>query len=307
MAPEPFDHPDADVILRSSDKEPMDFRVFKLFLSVASPFFAMFFTLPQPNSPLYTEEYEDGVPVIQMSEDNRTLQLLLQFCYPLALLDVPRLSTLQELQKLVEAAHKFDMDGVKIFTQRTLVEPRFIESQPLRVFAIAIRFGWAAEAKTAARYTLRQPITNPVFVEELVYITAAAYHRLQEYHRICGEVAASRALLQPIIAEFDDDWIWVVCQKCPGTGARTARDGGYPDARKWWVDWIHDVADELQRRPWGVSVKKFDLRQRAIRKAQRCPTCGPRAAADLETFSEILAVEIEKEMASVRFTFLFTS
>ena len=49
MAPEPFDRLDADLILRSSDKEPVDFRVFKLFLSLASPFFAMVFTLPQPN------------------------------------------------------------------------------------------------------------------------------------------------------------------------------------------------------------------------------------------------------------------
>lgn len=306
MAPEPFDHPDADVILRSSDKEPVDFRVFKLFLSLASPFFAMIFTLPQPNSPVYVEELEDGVPVIQMSEDRRTLHLLLQFCYPIALLDVPRLSSLQELQSVTEAAFKFEMDGVKRFAKKTIVEPRFVESQPLRVFAIACRFGWVAEAKIAARHTLRQPMMNSSYFEELVHITAAAYHRLQQYHRICGEVAASRAKMQPALAEFDDEWIWVVCQRCPGTGARARRDTGYPESRKWFVEWIQTVAAELQQRPWGVSVKKFDLREKAVANAQRCPTCGPRAATDLETFSEILAVEIEKELASVRVTIRVT-
>ncbi len=300
LAPEPFDHPDADVILRSSDKEPVDFRVFQLFLSLASPFFTMIFTLPQPDSPLYTEEYEDGVPVIQMSEDKRTLHLLLQFCYPIALLDTPRLSSLQELQSIVQAAFKFEMEGVIKFAKKALVEARFLESQPLRVFAIACRFGWVVEAKTAARYTLRQPMTSSSYFEELTHITAAAYYRLQQYHRICGEVAASRAKMQPALAEFDDEWIWVVCQRCPGTGARTRRDTGYPDSRRWFVEWIQDVAAELQERPWGVSVKKFDLREKAVLKAQHCLACGSRAAPDLETFAEILAVEIEKELASVR-------
>lgn len=300
LAPEPFDHPDADVILRSSDKEPVDFRVFKLFLSLASPFFAMIFTLPQPNSPLYMEEHEDGVPVIQMSEEQRTLHLLLQFCYPIALLDVPRLSSLQELQSIAQAAFKFEMDGVIKFTKKALVEPRFLESQPLRVFAIACRFGWVAEAKIAARYTLREPMASSTYFEELTQITAAAYHRLQQYHRICGEVAASRARMQPALAEFDDEWIWIVCHRCPGTGLRMRRDTGYPDSRKWFVEWIQDVAVELQERPWGVAAKKFDLREKAVSKAQHCPTCGSRAATDLEMFAEILAVEIERELASVR-------
>jgi len=105
--------------------------------------------------------------------------------------------------------------------------------------------------------------------------------------------------MQPALAEFDDEWVWVVCYRCPGTGARARRDTGYPDSRRWFVEWIQDIAVELQERPWGVSVKKFDLREKAVSKAQHCPTCGPRAATDLETFAEILAVEIEKELASI--------
>ena len=299
MAPEPFDHLDADVILRSSDKEPVDFRVFKLFLSLASPFFAMIFTLPQPNSPVYLEEYEDGVPVIQMSEDKHTLHLLLKFCYPIALVEVPRLSSLQELQSISQAAFKFEMDGVKNLARKALMEPCFLESQPLRVFAIACRFGWTTEVKTAARYTLHQPLSSSAYYEELVHVTAAAYHRLQQYHRICGEVAQSRVRMQPALTEFDDEWVWIMCQKCPGTGVRTRKDTGHPESRRWFVDWVRDIAAEVHQQPWGVSVKKFDLREKAVTSAQRCPVCGPRAAEDLETFSEMLAVEIEKELASV--------
>lgn len=305
MAPEPFDHPDADVILRSSDKEPVDFRVFRLLLSLASPFFAVIFTLPQSNSPIRVEEYEDGVPVIQMSEDKRTLNLLLQFCYPIALVDMPRLSSLQELQTIAQAALKFEIGGAQRFVRKTMLEARFIESQPLRVFAIACRFGWANEAKAAARYTLRQPLSNSAYFEELTQITAASYHRLQQYHRICGEVAASHVKMQPALAEFDDEWTWVQCQRCPGTNARASRDLGYPDSRRWFAGWVGDVAAEVQQRPWGVVVKKFDFREKAVSNARRCPICGPRAAGDLEAFSEMLAVEIERELASVRFTYIY--
>src|SRR5258708_4880046 len=41
----PFDHAKADVILRSADG--VEFRVFMLFLSLASPFFETLFGLPQ--------------------------------------------------------------------------------------------------------------------------------------------------------------------------------------------------------------------------------------------------------------------
>ncbi|KAI6101550.1 hypothetical protein EV401DRAFT_792944 [Pisolithus croceorrhizus] len=61
-APSPFDHVKADVILRSSDD--IDFRVFKSFLSLASPFFETLFDLPQPSEEMNTDvEIKDGLPV----------------------------------------------------------------------------------------------------------------------------------------------------------------------------------------------------------------------------------------------------
>ncbi|KAI5992385.1 hypothetical protein F5J12DRAFT_897285 [Pisolithus orientalis] len=59
----PFDHEKADVILRSSDGA--DFRVFRLFLSLASPFFETLFDLPQPSEETNTDmEIKDRLPVI---------------------------------------------------------------------------------------------------------------------------------------------------------------------------------------------------------------------------------------------------
>ncbi|KAF9237781.1 hypothetical protein BU15DRAFT_75774 [Melanogaster broomeanus] len=48
----------------------------------------------------------------------------------------------------------------------------FLDEEPLRVFAIAYRFGFEAETRLAARHTLRQPIFGP-FVKELEHIPAS--------------------------------------------------------------------------------------------------------------------------------------
>ncbi|KAI6149875.1 hypothetical protein BKA82DRAFT_390182 [Pisolithus tinctorius] len=70
-ASSPFDHVKAVVILRSSNG--VDFRVFKLFLTLASPLFETLFDLPQPSEGTNTDmEIRDGLPVIPVSEDSKT-------------------------------------------------------------------------------------------------------------------------------------------------------------------------------------------------------------------------------------------
>ncbi|CAA7265197.1 unnamed protein product [Cyclocybe aegerita] len=297
-APTPFDHPDADIVLRSSDKEPVDFRAFKLLLSLASPFFSEIFTLPQPSSPLlYPDSGSlDGVPVIQMSEDKETLQILLGLCFPVSVHAHPRISSVQQLQKVAEAAIKFEMQGVQNHLKSEIVSPRFVEAQPLRVFAIAYRYGWDTEARKAARLTLRHPMNVP-FVDELEFISAATYYRLQEYHRACGEVASSRVLLQPALADFDDPWVWLSCRRCPA--AWDVRSSEYPSARRWWAEWIEDVSEEVRRRPWGETARKCDLLNKAVRQASACSNCSQSAKEDLDAFSLMLAVEVEKDISTV--------
>ncbi|KAF9479557.1 hypothetical protein BDN70DRAFT_834210 [Pholiota conissans] len=304
LAPPPFDNPAADVILRSSDMEPTDFRAFKLLLSLSSPFFSEIFTLPQPANPdtsVYSDEYveDPNTPVIQMTEDKQTLQLLLGLCLPISMYAPPRFSSLQEIQMVQDAASKFEMEGVQKYLRKELVSPRFIESQPLRAFTIAYRYGWDAEARKAARYTLRHPI-NTAFVSELEFISGATFFRLQEYYRMCGEVASSRALLQPALAEQHDIWTWITCKRCPAAWNASSPDyANYPPARKWWTQWIEDIAKELRIKPWGETVRKWDLLRKAQAQAAGCPNCGKRSTEDLEAFSQMLAVEIERDISMV--------
>lgn len=207
----------------------------------------------------------------------------------------PQFESLSELQKVADAAFKYEMEGIQRHARKELIEPRFVESQPLRVFAIAHRYGWAAEVRLAAKNTLQMPKDHP-FVAELAYISAATYHRLQEYRRVCGEVASTRAALQSALLDQEDDWVWVTCQICPKADPE---DSFYPAVRKWWIDWIHDTAEELLNRPRGETVKKYDVRRKALAKADSCLTCRTRAPEELDAFSQMLAVQIENEISAV--------
>ena len=301
LAGYPFNHPSADVILRSSDDKPVDFYVFKLLLTLASSFFELLLSLPQPR-----QASEHDIPVIQMAEDKDTLKLVLRFCLPISMVEPPRLSSLRELQMVLKAAIKLEMEGIQRYVRRELLEPRFIESQPLRVFAIACHYGWSTEAKKAARFTLRHPV-NTLLIDELDLITAATYYRLQEYHRECGEIAASRTVLLARRPAMDDDWVWITCLTCNRAASfswwRKDSVGG-PCMSKWWVDWMDSVARQLRRVPWGETVKKWDLMNTAIIRAKDCSCCGKKAEGDLEAFSRILAVDIEKHISSASPWFL---
>ena len=74
---EPFDVPDANLIIRSSDY--VDFRVHKPVLAMSSPFFKDLLSLPQPHD----SDTVDGLPMIQFSEDSELLNCLFSMLYPL--------------------------------------------------------------------------------------------------------------------------------------------------------------------------------------------------------------------------------
>ena len=73
---QPFDVPEANLILRSSDV--VDFRVHKPLLAMASPFFKDLLSLPQPSD----SETVDGLPMVQLSESSELLNSLVSILYP---------------------------------------------------------------------------------------------------------------------------------------------------------------------------------------------------------------------------------
>jgi BTB/POZ domain len=138
-ASSPFDSPDADVILRSSDK--VDFRVFKMFIAFASPIFKDIFALPQASKgkSVGEDEMKHHLPIIQMTESSRTIENLLKLCYPTFTSKLPELNIMEDVIALWEAADKYEIEDVMKYARDALVAPPLIEQEAVRIFATALQ------------------------------------------------------------------------------------------------------------------------------------------------------------------------
>ncbi|KAH8093145.1 hypothetical protein BXZ70DRAFT_909353 [Cristinia sonorae] len=193
VAAAPFDDKNADVILRTSDN--VDFYVYKLVLSLASPFFKDTFSLSQsPDS-----ETAGTIPVASFTEDSSTIDYLLRLCYPIV--DPAKPTDILTVAKYLEAAKKYDLVKATDLLRRTL--RKFIRTEPLRVYAISCRrtLLLEEEACLAARawqnscpegyhtFQTGKPLPfnltaeGASYVEEMKNISAGCYHRLIEFIR----------------------------------------------------------------------------------------------------------------------------
>ena len=102
----PFDDTRADVILRSSDG--VDFRVFRIILSLASPIFADMFSIPQPAA----REFHAGPQVVTLSEDSKALDLVLRHLYPM---EHPTEIELRDACILIEFARKYEVKAIGLW------------------------------------------------------------------------------------------------------------------------------------------------------------------------------------------------
>ncbi|KAI0037661.1 hypothetical protein FA95DRAFT_1614004 [Auriscalpium vulgare] len=183
----PFDNAHADLVLRSSDG--VHFRVFKPILSIASPVFATMFDLGAPldGTAAASDEKHDGRPMVSLSEDARTLDLLLRWCYPVK---SPKLSALEDVRRVVAAAQKYGIDAFDEVLDEAL--RAHLVRDPVGVFAIAVTQHLDEMAETAARSALRVPLSE-VAGSRFAGLAGGALNILIQYHLACGAAAAAVA------------------------------------------------------------------------------------------------------------------
>lgn len=292
-APAPFNDIEADVILRSNDD--VEFLIFKMFLSYASPFFKQMFTLPQGQG---EQNMKDGRPIVAVTEDSKTIRLLLQYCYP-RWEDEEEPPNLETLISVLQVSIKYDMAGVEKRVRAALVAPRFITDDPVRLYAMTLHRGLAAEARIAAKETLRLPILGRKYVPELELISAGAHYRLQEYHVKCAELASGVAKsLEWVLVE---NYIWFECTECRGNLGNVTISGNRRKwiTSKWWLDYMTHAAARLADMPSGASVLSPDLIDETLGKASLCSCCRGRAFREIRLFSEAFAAEVDRVTAGV--------
>ncbi|KAH9918222.1 uncharacterized protein BXZ73DRAFT_53092, partial [Epithele typhae] len=189
----PFNKASADTILRTVDR--VDFRVRRSILAEASPFFEDMFSLPQPIAPIDANgNGANAIPIVHVSEDSKTLRMLLLLCYPV---NKPDLVSLEEIVPVLEGAQKYVMEWPVTLLSRMLLA--LVPAHPLRVWAVACRTGLQDVARCAAKEIKKlspdHASTSPFFepalrkmVESLggnVFdrVTAGQFFRLRDYLR----------------------------------------------------------------------------------------------------------------------------
>ena len=185
FAPLRLNLPDANIILRSSDR--VNFRVHRSLLALSSPFFEDLLSLPQPPD----AELVDGLPVVPLPEDSDLLNSLISLLYPIRSPIVP--SSYEKVFALLAASQKYDMVSIQS-NIRDLVKrgifPAPVQAEAFSAYAIASRMGLSPEIEYAGSLTLGQPLTFDSLGEGLRSFTGQALCDLIRY-RAANKVKSS--------------------------------------------------------------------------------------------------------------------
>ena len=193
-----FGPPEGDVILRALGPPTRDFRVHKLVLSLASPVFKDIFSLPQPTSDVA------GMGIVEVTDPPNALDIILRMIYP----STPP-SFDGNLDTLVECliiADKYDVRGPKARLYHILTQLNV--TQPLRVYAIASRFGFANIVNSASRrVTSAVHLPGiPELPDDFNFVPATVYHKLIRNHA---------SYLEAVVEVIDQTSLKSKCHNCP--------------------------------------------------------------------------------------------
>ncbi|THG94661.1 hypothetical protein EW026_g6850 [Hermanssonia centrifuga] len=327
-----FTKPEADVIVRSSDE--IEFRVHKFILSTASCIFADTFSVPQPESFKVVddelddeggEDGEDDLPIVALTEDAETLRVILRTLY------ADGISTIEDLgllARVLAAAEKYEMAGIISTLAPFLHTTRFLESEPLRVFAIAYHFTLTEAILMAAKATLLHPSPSSL-PPELECLPTHVYHKLLLYRTRCEATIEStlvdwmsvwigfeeppadapHAFWQRVQAGAMDRPVWSTVDKggclfCVRSTYITLNKYGVVPL--WFIDHLERTRDMFKDRIEGPTVKSLKLLEKTISILPGIGSnggceCAARAPLQLMQFSERLSDKLDEKLAEISF------
>jgi hypothetical protein len=292
----PFDNPDADVILRSSDN--VDFHAFKVLLSLASPVFKDMFTMPQALEGMNSDDMKGGLPIVRMTEGSKTLETLLTMCYPMTLVNplVAAPVGLEDVTLLLGAAMKYDVATVEERARAWLVAPRFLEADPVMIYAIGCQWNLEKEAKAAARATIGIGLLEKALEKELDMITTRELRALLRYNRRCAMA------MRKVATNLDFGVFWsyrkFACDSCGNSDSIHINRV----TSKWLDRYLQGVAEAIISENWNAA-EKVRLMEVAVQEARRCTNCSAKATTRVKEFTELLRERMNEVISEVALDF----
>ncbi|KAF7342596.1 hypothetical protein MSAN_02016300 [Mycena sanguinolenta] len=225
---------------------------------------------------------------------------LFAFFYPAT---QPTVATLNELQETIEIlVGKYDMQSIVPMAKTHL--QKYLESQPLAVYAVAFAQRWEDVGRDAAKECLKLPlrIPDPEVPRELRHLTSTAYHNLLLYHFQCAE-AVKQTTKDLKWIQNPARYCWFICGSCAAHGSVLLSDGTAPSVRSWFMQFLNGMGEQLALKPIR-SLCGHPLFFDAIRVAVYCNGhCRARALDDLNSFITVWEAKITEEIGKVEWKF----
>jgi len=143
------------------------------------------FSLPQPDATSVSEK----LPVIDLAENSKTIEVLLTSIYPIVSVDTEPLS-LDDMINLLVAARKYDMAAASQGLNQKFAVSKVVQDKPVEAFYAAYSHELAEAARAAAKASLKHRMRLDDIGEKLQYTNGPALHRLWKFHRACSATAA---------------------------------------------------------------------------------------------------------------------
>ncbi|KAG8905310.1 hypothetical protein FRC00_013356, partial [Tulasnella sp. 408] len=165
----PFDADSVgDCIIQASDGA--QFKVLRAILGMASCVSRDMFDMPSPQSDS-GENTKKGdsapLPVIPVSEDAETVQIMLQMIYPIA---PPSIQSITLANKLATACAKYFIHEAKLqlYVRNILSQNESLESDAVGCYTLAWRLGMEREAIAASQYLHPLDIGDKIVANRIV-------------------------------------------------------------------------------------------------------------------------------------------
>lgn len=279
-APPPFDAPDADIIIRSSDN--IDFRVHGVILKLWSPWWSD--VLGSVNS--------TNVPIISVDEDAQTTCHLLRYVYPQ---QDTKLPTLEVALNVLQAARKYTIVAALKDAKKAVAE--YAHASPLATYDAAERLQMAGEMRVAATASLTHGPLEDIDDPVLESMRASPYRHLLLYHRRCAKAATAPLdnllWMSDIAAKQGWHPVWAAC---PNLACH--KSGGFA---QWFWGFLRAVRETLARAPCALSLENLALVEETVRAARSCEICSSSVRQDLQKFNALLKERVERDVEVVSY------
>ncbi|KZP08450.1 hypothetical protein FIBSPDRAFT_1052417 [Athelia psychrophila] len=261
-----FSSPDGDVILGAKGGSLL-FRTHSFTLKTASGWFRTMFSLPQKSTPMTSD-------ILYMDEDSAILEGILRMSCGLPVV-LP--TTYDMVDALLYAAEKYDMPGPMSIIRMSVMTPTLLD-QPLRLYAVACRYGWEEEAKFASAETLTTNLYSEEYRPALQSLSTTALLDLFALHRDRREILRKRLDEPPFVGGGN-----AVCVAC-----------GWSICYQTWRELKYKIILEMDVRPLGDTVLTSGLTD--WQEAKRCWTAKcPNADCDRVLYDKNETLRVIKE------------